>query len=87
MNQGMRLVDGTSVGLGRVIDHLKDDAVRNLFAIYDLSKEPSNTSMLLAVEENEVKGYRLTYRGLSYPTAIIRGSGQATDLLLDNVVG
>lgn len=83
----MQLTDGRRVGFARIIEHLEDDATRNLFALYDLSREPSNTSIFLAIEGNEIKGYLLVYKGLSYRTAIIRGSGPATDLLLDKIMG
>jgi ribosomal protein S18 acetylase RimI-like enzyme len=73
--------------LGRVLEYLRSDSTSNLLAIYDLTKELSKTSILLAMDENRIRGYLLLYRGLSFPTAIIRGSARATDSLLEMVAG
>lgn len=83
----MELVEGDGLPLKKIIGYLRSDATSNLFAIYDLLREPGNTTISLAVEDGEVVGYLLRYAGLSYPTAIIRGSKSATASLLDEVRG
>jgi ribosomal protein S18 acetylase RimI-like enzyme len=83
----MELVDGASFPLKRILDHLREDSTRNLFAIYDLLEEPENTTTSLAIEEGRILGYLLRYSGLAHPTAIIRGSRPAVARLLDEVQG
>ena len=69
------------------IEYLRDDPIRNLFAIYDLLREPENTALRLAVENDRVTGYLLRYTGLSHPNVIIRGTKPAVRRLLDEVGG
>jgi len=83
----MKVRGGDSVPLGRIIEYLRGDATRNLFAIYDLLKERENTTISLAIEGDGIVGYLLRYSGLSYPTAIIRGLRPAVARLLEEVRG
>ena len=43
------------------MEYLRDDPVRNLIAIYDLLKEPENTVIRLAVENDKIICYLLRY--------------------------
>jgi predicted GNAT family acetyltransferase len=83
----MKLYDGNSMALNRILEYLRRDSARNLFAIYDLLKEPDSTRITLAVEDDKVTGYLLRYSGLNYPTAIIRGHRPAVTRLLDEIPG
>ena len=83
----MEVRDSGDVPLQSVLDYLRSDATRNLFAIYDLLKERENTKVSLATEGDKIVGYLLRYSGLSYQTAIIRGLKPAVARLLDEVRG
>jgi len=83
----MEVCDGYSMPLGRIMEYLRSDSARNLFAIYDLLKERENTTISLAIEKGKIVGYLLRYSGLSYPTAIVRGLRPAVARLLEEVRG
>ncbi|MBC7129917.1 GNAT family N-acetyltransferase [Candidatus Bathyarchaeota archaeon] len=58
------------------------DAVRNVFAIYDLKNEFENTEMHIAFKDEALKGYILIYRGMRVPSVILEGEENAAEALL-----
>lgn len=83
----MEVRDGDTTPLSQIIGYLRSDATRNLFAICDLLKERQSTTISLAIEEDRIVGYLLRYNGLSYPTAIVRGTQTAVARLVEEVRG
>lgn len=83
----MEARDGNSWPRASILEYLRADGTSNLFAIYDLLKEPENTSIRLAVDGGKIMGYLLRYEGLSNPNVVIRGEDSAVSRLLDEVSG
>jgi len=54
----------------RIIDSLKTDIIRHVFAYYDIQYEPEHTTTYTAYENGNLDGYILTYTAIS-PTSII----------------
>jgi hypothetical protein len=73
------------LSVASILGYLRHDATPNLFAIYDLLREPESTSIKLAVDDGIITGYLLRYEGLGYPSVIIRGAGPAVSRLLEEV--
>jgi GNAT superfamily N-acetyltransferase len=65
-----------------VINCLKSNPVRHVFALYDLQHELEKTEMYVAFENNFVNGYLLIYKGLSYPSVILEGDKKVAEKLL-----
>jgi len=55
----------------RVIDSLRLDVIRHVFAFYDIQHEPEHTTMYAAFEDNILKGYILIYTALDFPSVIL----------------
>ena len=55
----------------RVIDSLRLDVIRHVFAFYDIQYEPEHTTMYAAFENGNLKGYFLIYMGLDFPSVVL----------------
>jgi len=55
----------------RVIDSLKLDVVRHVFAFNDIQYEPERTTMYVAFENGNLKGYILIYTALEFLSVIL----------------
>ena len=55
----------------QIIEFLKGDVIKHVFAVYDLQYDPSHTIMYAALENNELKGYILVYTALQFPSVIL----------------
>jgi len=55
----------------RVIDSIKSDVVRHVFAFYDIQYEPDHTTAYAAFENENLKGYILIYTALEFPSVIL----------------
>jgi len=55
----------------RVIDSLRLDVLRHVFAFYDIQHEPDCTTMYAAFENGSLKGYILIYTALEFPSVIL----------------
>lgn len=60
----------------RIIDSLKTDIIRHVFAYYDIQHEPEHTTTYAAFENGNLDGYILTYTAVS-PTSIVLESDHA----------
>ena len=56
-----------------VIDFLKLDVVKHVFAFYDIQFKPKHTTMHVAFENGQVKGYVLVYTALEFPSVVLEG--------------
>lgn len=54
-----------------VIDSLKLDVIRHVFAFYDIQHEPEHTTMYAAFEDEQMKGYILIYTALEFPSVVL----------------
>jgi len=55
----------------RIIDSLKPDVIRHVFAFYDIQHDPAHTTMYVAFENGILKGYILIYTALQFPSVIL----------------
>jgi len=66
----------------RVINSIKSDVVRHVFAFYDIQYEPDQTTTYAAFENENLKGYILIYAALEFPSVILEcESGVAQRLI------
>lgn len=54
-----------------VINFLKVDVIKHVFAVYDLQHDPNHTIVYAAFENSELKGYILIYTALQFPSVIL----------------
>ena len=54
-----------------VIDFLKSDVIKHVFACYDIQYAPEHTTTYAAFEDGKPKGYILIYTGSEYPSVIM----------------
>ncbi|MEM3700714.1 MAG: GNAT family N-acetyltransferase [Candidatus Bathyarchaeia archaeon] len=52
----------------QLINFLKLDVIKHVFAVYDLQHDPNHTVICAALENGNLKGYILTYTALQFPT-------------------
>lgn len=65
-----------------VMDVLRLDVIRHVFAFYDIQHEPERTIMYAAFENGKLKGYILIYATLEFPSVILEcDSNLATKLI------
>jgi RimJ/RimL family protein N-acetyltransferase len=65
----------------RIIDFLKSDVIRHVFAFYDIQYDPQHTTMYEAFENGNLKGYILIYTATDVPSIILEcEEGVATAL-------
>lgn len=65
-----------------VVDQLRLDVITHVFAFYDLQYDQKNTTMRAAVEDNNLRGYILTYHALDFPSVVLEcDRGDAAKLL------
>ena len=61
---------------------LREDPVRNAFALYDLEEEGDRVQCCAAVEGDAFRGYLLAWHGRQYPNVIVTGDEEAAETLL-----
>jgi GNAT superfamily N-acetyltransferase len=67
----------------RVIDSLRLDVIRHVFAFYDIQYEPEHTTMYAAFENRNLKGYVLTYTALDFPSVVLECENDITEKLIE----
>jgi GNAT superfamily N-acetyltransferase len=55
----------------RVVDSLRSDVIKHVFAFYDIQYEPEHTTMYAASENGTLKGYIIVYTALDFPSVVI----------------
>ncbi len=66
----------------RVIDSLKLDVIKHVFAFYDVQHDPEHTTMYAAFEDEGLKGYILIYTALQFPSIVLECEGDAAEKLI-----
>jgi len=66
----------------RVIDSLRSDVIKHVFAFYDIQHEPGKTIMHIAFEDGKIKGYILIYTALDFPSVILECDENSAEKLL-----
>jgi len=67
-----------------VIDFLKLDVMRHVFAFYDIQHEPEHTTMYAAFEDEQMKGYILIYTALEFPNVILECEKGIAEKLIEH---
>ncbi|MDI6805283.1 MAG: GNAT family N-acetyltransferase [Candidatus Bathyarchaeia archaeon] len=71
MNLMLRVEKVNKSNKQRIIDILKVDVIKHVFAVYDLQHDPNHTIMYAAFENGNMKGYILIYTALKFPSVIL----------------
>jgi RimJ/RimL family protein N-acetyltransferase len=67
----------------QVIDSLRLDVIRHVFALYDVQYEPEHTTMYAAFENRNLKGYVLIYTALDFPSVILECENDTAEKLIE----
>ncbi|MEM3597164.1 MAG: GNAT family N-acetyltransferase [Candidatus Bathyarchaeia archaeon] len=67
----------------QIMDFLKMDVIRHVFALYDLQYDPTHTIMYAALKNNALKGYILIYTALQFPSVILECKTDLVKQLLE----
>ncbi|MDH5482112.1 MAG: GNAT family N-acetyltransferase [Candidatus Bathyarchaeota archaeon] len=67
-----------------VIDSLKSDVVRHVFAFHDIQYDPQHTTTYVAFENGKLTGYILIYTALEFPSVILESEKDATGKLIEH---
>ena len=78
-----RLEEVTEENKQWIINFLRKDAVRNVFALYDIQHETANTKMYAAFEGEVLKGYLLIYTGTMFPSIVLEGESETAKALVN----
>ena len=68
----------------RMIEYLKQDIVRHVFAYYDLQHEPEFTTAHAIFENNSLRGYILTYTRADVPSVVLESDPEAARHLIQH---
>jgi RimJ/RimL family protein N-acetyltransferase len=72
----IKLLESAEVGRSKLLRELERDPVKNLYAIWNLTRDPDNTKLYSRFEGNRMLGYLLQYSGLSHPMAILEAESE-----------
>jgi len=75
-------VNGTNKS--QVIDFIKQDVIKHVFAFYDIQYDPEHTTVHAAFENNQLIGYILIYTAADVPSIVIESEKRATGALLEH---
>jgi RimJ/RimL family protein N-acetyltransferase len=67
----------------RMVDYLKSDVIRHVFAFYDIQYEPQHTTVYAAFEDERAKGYILIYTALEFLSVILECDNGAAEKLVE----
>jgi GNAT superfamily N-acetyltransferase len=66
-----------------VINSLRSDVIRHVFAFYDIQYEPERTIMYAAFENSHLKGYILIYTAPDFPSVILESEMGIAEKLVE----
>jgi ribosomal protein S18 acetylase RimI-like enzyme len=66
-----------------VIDSLRLDVIRHVFAFYDIQHEPDCTTMYAAFKNGSLKGYILIYTALEFTSVILECESDVAEELIE----
>jgi RimJ/RimL family protein N-acetyltransferase len=67
----------------RVIDSLRSDVIKHVFAFFDIQYEPEYTIMYAASENGNLKGYIIIYTALDFPSVVIECENDIAEKLIE----
>jgi GNAT superfamily N-acetyltransferase len=65
-----------------IIDSIKSDVIKHVFAFYDIQHEPEKTIMYAAFENEKLRGYILIYTALDFPSVVLECEEDTAEKLL-----
>ena len=65
-----------------IIDSIKSDVIKHVFAFYDIQYEPEKTITYAAFENEKLKGYILIYIALDFPSIVLECEEDTAEKLL-----
>jgi RimJ/RimL family protein N-acetyltransferase len=67
----------------KVIDSIKSDIIKHVFAYYDIQHVPEQTTVYAAFENNSLKGYILIYTAMEFPSVVLEGEADTAEKLVE----
>lgn len=77
-----RVIEVNESNKQRIIEFLKEDAVKHVFALYDIQHDLANTKIYLALKNEALDGYLLIYTAMAFPSVILEGKMDAAKTLI-----
>ncbi len=65
-----------------IMDFLKLDVIKHVFAFYDIQHDPEHTTMHVAFENGKTKGYILIYTATDFPSVILESEEDTAEKLI-----
>lgn len=79
----MRIVKVNEENKAQILDFLRTDIVRHVFAYYDIQHKPEHTTMYVAMDnKGSLEAYILAYTALKHPSVVLYGKIEAIERLL-----
>jgi len=67
----------------RIINLLRSNIIKHVFAFHDIQHEPEHTTMYAAFEDGTLKGYILIYTALNFPSVILESGRDIAEKLIE----
>jgi len=67
----------------RVVNFLRSDVIRHVFAFYDIQHEPEHTTVYVAFEDGDLRGYILIYTALEFPSVVLECESDMAGKLIE----
>lgn len=67
----------------RLINYLRSDVIRHVFAFYDIQHEPEHTTVYAAFEDEDLKGYILIYTAMEFPSIVLECESDTAEKLIE----
>lgn len=77
----VKKVDGSSKQ--HMVDYLKSDVIKHVFAFYDIQYEPQHTTVYAAFEGKYLKGYILIYTALEFLSVVLECDEDTAEKLIE----
>lgn len=67
-----------------IIESLKSDIIKHVFAVYDIQNDPQHTTTYAAFENGSLRGYILIYTAADVPSVILECEDSVAERLLEH---
>lgn len=67
-----------------IVESLKSDIVKHVFAVYDIQNDPQHTTTYAAFENGNVRGYVLIYTATDVPSVILECEDNVAEKLFEH---
>jgi RimJ/RimL family protein N-acetyltransferase len=66
----------------RLVDYVKSDIIKHVFAFYDVQYDPEHTTIYMASKKDRITGYILMYSATDVPSVILECEEDAAETLI-----